>query len=228
MTKFARKQPGALPWSYSKLNAFETCARRFYLTTIKKVVVEKQSPQLAEGQAVHKALEKYVGFGEQLPPAYAKYKPMADKIKTTPGQKLVEYKFGVTQDLKPTGFWDNDVWLRGALDVSVVKPDLAVILDYKTGKRKLDSEQLKLFAAAGFVHFPHAKKIKTGFVWLPDNKIDIETFEREQAVPIFREFAIRVERMVKAEQNDDWPPTPGGLCREWCPVGRALCEFCGS
>ena len=215
------------PWSYSSLTAFEECPRRFFLVRSKQVK-EKQGPQSIEGNETHKALENYVGGVASLPEKYAIYKPIADKIKTAPGQKLLEYSFGLTKVLTPTTFFGADVWVRGKLDVTVLRNADAVVLDYKTGKRKHDLDQLRLFAAAALNTWQHVGEVKTSYVWLQERKLDTEVFKRDQAVPIWQEFAIRVHRMERAAEMNDFPPKPSGLCKQWCPVGKSLCEHCGS
>lgn len=227
MSAYKQKPAKAVPWSYSRLTAYETCPRRFYLTSIAKVVKEEQTQATIHGNAVHKALEEYVGGKAALPTKYAEYQPLADKVRMAPGTRHLEFKFGLTKKLTPTTFFADDVWCRGVLDVGIVREKSATILDWKTGKRKVDSDQLKLFAGAGFALWPHIETVNTGFVWLPEKKLDTETFTREQKTDIFQEFAVRVHRMELSEKNDDWPARPSGLCREWCPVGRALCEHCG-
>lgn len=221
------KKGSALPWSYSSLSAYETCPRRFYLTRISKLVTEKQTEATLHGNEVHKALERYVGFKADLEPKYEKYRPIADRLRNSPGEKVLEYKFGLTKTLSPCGFFDKNVWCRGVLDVGIIKPDTVVILDYKTGKRKIDADQLKMFAGAALATWPFAKKVRTGYIWLQEDKMDTEEFHPEQKKVIFQEFAARVHRMESSEQRDDWPANPSGLCKSWCPVGRSNCEHCG-
>jgi CRISPR/Cas system-associated exonuclease Cas4 (RecB family) len=221
------KRGTALPWSYSSLSAYETCPKRFYLTRISKLVSEKQTEATMHGNEVHKALEMYVGGKSQLAPKYEQYRPIADKLKKSSGEKVLEFKFGITKDLKPCTFFDKQVWARGVLDVGVIKPDTVLILDYKTGKRKIDSDQLKLFAGAALVQWPFAKKVRTGYIWLQSEQMDTEEFTQDDKVPIFQEFAARVHRMESSEKRDDWPANPSGLCKSWCPVGRKNCDHCG-
>ena len=217
----------ALPWSYSSLQAYETCPKRVYLTRITKQVVEAQTEATTHGNRVHKALEQYVGGKAGLSESMAAYKPMADKIKTTPGEKLLEYRFGLTKALTPTTFFADDVWCRGVLDVNIVRPALVITLDYKTGKRKLDTDQLRMFAGAALSLWPKTKKVKTGYIWLSTGQIDTEEFTQEDKLPIWQDFAHRVSRMEQSEKTGDWPANPSGLCREWCPVGKKLCQYCG-
>jgi len=218
----------ALPWSYSSLTAYETCPRRFYLTRISKLVTEKQTEATLHGNEVHKALEKYVGNKAPLSDKYEAYRPIADKLRKSDGTKVLEYKFGLTKALTPCGFFDSNVWARGVLDVGIIKPDSVVILDYKTGKRKIDSDQLRMFAGAALATWPFAKKVKTGYIWLQENKMDTEEFTPDDKAGIFQDFAARVHRMESSEKRDDWPANPSGLCKAWCPVGRANCDHCGA
>lgn len=215
------------PWSYTSLNDFETCPRRFYLTRVAKVVKEGQSEAMAEGNRVHKALELFVKDGIPLPETYKKYHAMAAKITATPGTKIAEFSFGLNRELKPTTFFAKDVWVRGKLDLTVLRPRSAIVIDYKTGKRKEDIHQLRLFAGVAFRSFPAIERVATGYAWLPDNKLDTESFTRDDDPLIWQGFAIRVHRMEEAGRTNQFPPRPSGLCRKHCPVGRTYCEHCG-
>lgn len=218
---------GVLPWSYSSLQAFETCSRRFYLTRIAKVVKEPQTEATLWGNEVHKALELAVGDGTPLGPRFTQYQPIVDKLRATDGKKFTEQKFGLTNSFKPTTFFGKDVWFRGVLDLTIVKPRTAVVLDHKTGKVKTDGDQLKLFAAATFAQHPYLETVKTGYVWLAYDKVTTKEFKKDDVPGIWQEFIPRVKRMEKALDDDKWLPNPSGLCRDWCPVGKKNCEFCG-
>lgn len=217
-----------LPWSYSSLNAFETCPRRFYLTRITKEVIEKQTTATLHGNEVHKALELATLGTKALPEKYAAYKPIVDKVRAATGKKLVEYKFALTRGFKPTTFFAKDAWVRGVIDLAVVGPETAVVLDHKTGKVKTDGDQLKLFAGVTFAAFPHVQRVKTGYLWLAHNAVTHAEFRKEDTSTIWQDFLPRVARMEQALKDDRWVPKPSGLCKSWCPVGKKNCEFCGS
>lgn len=179
------------------------------------------------GNQVHSALEKAVAGKLALEEKYSLYQPIVDKLRAAPGQKFLEYKFALTKTLQPCGYWDDGVWVRGVIDVGIVRNDLAIVLDYKTGKRKVDLDQLRLFTLAGLSLWPHVDRVKTGYIWLQSSSMDQETFPRESKVEIHQDFAARVHRMELSEKNADWPPRPSGLCKNYCPVGKSLCEHCG-
>lgn len=216
-----------MPWSYSTLTAFETCPRRYYLTKVAKTVVEPQTEATIHGNEAHKALEVSVRDQTPLPTKYQSYSPLVQAVLVAPGAKHTELKFGLTRNLTPTGFFANDVWCRGVLDLQIVKPKSVTVLDWKTGKPKPDADQLMLFAGATFAYHPTAETVRTGYAWLAYNKLDTEVFSRSDVPRIWAEFTPRVQRMDDAAKRNDYPPKPSGLCRAWCPVPKAQCEFSG-
>ena len=219
---------GVLPWSYSSLSAYENCPKRYYLTRIAKLVKEPQTQATLWGNEVHKALELAVKDKTPLAERFQSYAPLVEKINAMPGEKKTEAKFGLTASFKPTTFFGKDVWFRGVIDLTVVGSKNVAVLDYKTGKPKEDGDQLKLFAGSAFAQYPWAEKVKTSYLWLAHGQLSNREFTREDVPAIWQEFAPRVHRMVVAEEENKFPPNPSGLCRNWCPVGRKLCDFCGS
>jgi len=215
------------PWSYSALTAFETCPRRFYLTRVAKKVQEPQTQATIWGNQVHKALELYAKGEKPLPAELKSFQKYVDKLWSYEGKRVVEKKVALDRNLRPTKWFAKDVWVRGVIDIGVVGSEKAYLLDWKTGKRKPDSDQLKLFAALAFASFPWVDKVTTGFIWLKPKEFDKEVFTREQLTEIWGEFHPRLSRLAHAYAEDKWTPRPSGLCREWCPVGKSLCEFCG-
>jgi CRISPR/Cas system-associated exonuclease Cas4 (RecB family) len=216
-----------LPWSPTSLSDFETCPRRFYITRVSKQVREPQTAQLAEGNKQHKALENALKGTEGLPHAYKHYQPIIDRLRAAPGIKQAERDFALTSSFKPTGYWDKDAWVRGKVDVTIVLPTSAVVIDYKTGKVKESEDQAKLYAGVAFAENPACQEVRTAYIWLAHDKVSPRTFTREDLPGIWQEFTGRVKRMEHAASSNDFPPRPSGLCREWCPVGRSLCEHCG-
>ncbi len=215
------------PWSYSALTAFETCPRRYQLTRVTREAHEKQHEASIWGNKVHKHLEDYANKKAQLPEDLQKYAKYVDKIFTYEGKRIVEKQMAINANFRPTKWMAKDVWCRGIVDIGVVGSKTAYLLDRKTGKHKPDSDQLKLFAALAFIHYPWVEKIVCGFIWLKVGKFDKETYTRDDITDIWAEFLPRTERLGKAFATDKWQAKPSGLCRNWCPVGNDKCEFCG-
>jgi len=216
------------PWSYSALTAFETCPKRYYITRVAKKIKEPQTDATIWGNKVHNCLESRIKTGTALPEYLTAYEPIVQKIMARDGKRIVEERMTVDRNFRPTTWDAKNAWCRGIVDVGVVGTTKATLLDWKTGKRKTDSDQLKLFAAFAFAHYPWVELVNTGFLWLKENKLDKEVFTRDQVGDIWWEFIQRVNRMESAYTEDKWPAKPSGLCRAWCPVGKANCDFCGT
>jgi hypothetical protein len=215
------------PWSYSALTAFETCPRRFELTRVSKKVFEPQTEATIWGNKVHKALELFAKGTQPLPPDMEKYGRYVKKIMSYEGKRVIEERVALDKNLRPTKWMAKDVWVRGVIDIGVVGSERAYLLDWKTGKRKPDSDQLMLFAALAFAMYPWIDSVVTGFIWLKEHKFDKQLFTRDQLPEIWAEFLPRLSRVARAYEEDKWTPKPSGLCRNWCPVGKKHCEFCG-
>lgn len=216
------------PWSYSALTAFETCPRRYQLTRVTKEVIEKQTEATIWGNKVHKALELFAKGEKPLPDDLKHYERYVRKIQAYEGKRVVEERMAIDANFRPTTWMAKNVWCRGIIDIGVVGSDTAYLLDWKTGKRKPDSDQLMLFAALAFTHYPWIDNVVTGFIWLKEGKFDKQKFTRNQIPEIWNVFLPRVTRLAHAYDDDKWIAKPSGLCKNWCPVGRSLCEFCGT
>lgn len=214
-----------MAWSYSSLTAFETCPRRYYHTRVAKDIVEPETQALTWGNAVHQALEARAKDGTPLPSGMEQWEPLVAKILAAGGEVFTEKQIALNQAFTPCDWFAKDVWVRSVVDVGVVSGNLLVALDYKTGKPKHDSDQLKLFAALLLAVYPECDVVKTGFLWLKTNGIDQARFERSDLPAIWNVFLPRVTALETAQRTEHWPVRPSGLCRNWCPCSQ--CEHNG-
>ena len=215
------------PWSYSALTSYETCPRRYELTRVTRKVKEPQTEATLWGNEVHKALELFAKGEKPLPPELKQYERYVTKILSYEGKRVIEERIALDKNFRPTTWMAKDVWVRGIIDIGVVGSEKAYLLDWKTGKRKPDMDQLKLFAALAFAIYPWIDKVTTGFIWLKTKEFDKEVVTREQLPEIWNTFMPRLERLAVSYEENKWTPKPSGLCKNWCPVGRTNCEFCG-
>ena len=210
------------PWTYSQLDSFETCPRKFWHLKVARDIVEPPSPHAEWGTRVHTAFEDWIKNGSPLPEGMTQWQSLAEKLAKLPGEKLCEQKMALDKNFRPTD-WKTS-WTRGVADLLVVHKDRAVVADYKTGKRK-PTEQLDLYAAYTFAHYPQVKVVTTAFVWLKDRKIDKKEVTRGEVPIVWSGFLPRVRKLESAYERDSWPERPSGLCRAHCPV--TTCKFNG-
>ena len=206
-------------WSYSALTAFETCPRKYYHTRVAKDIREPESQALTWGNAVHKALELRVANNQPLPTGMTQWEPLVSKL-TSRGEVVTEKSIALDKELSQVDWFDPSVWVRGKLDLTIHQDDTLVVLDYKTGSPKSDGSQLQLFAAMAMAVYPEVDRVKTGFVWLKTNGLDVNQYTRDEAPSIWSRFAPRVAKLEEAYETNTWPEIRSGLCRAWCPCSN--------
>jgi hypothetical protein len=176
---------------------------------------------LQYGLKVHKAAENYIEKGTPIPPEYAEMLAPIEKFKEMDGEKLCEYRMGLTRNLEPCKFSDKYVWWRGIADLIVIKNDgRAYVVDYKTSKSSkfADMKQLEILSLALFKHFPHVKKVKAGLLFVVANDFVTSEFEAETSKPLWTKWFDDSGRLEKAFELNVWNPRPNFTCSQWCPV----------
>lgn len=203
------------PWTYSHLDQFETCPKRFHEVKIAKNYPDPPGEAIKWGNEVHAAFEDRVLKGVPLPEGMKRWEGIAVKLAALPGEKFSELRMAIDKAFKPCDYWHS--WSRGQPDLLVVNKQKAAVVDYKTGKRK-PSEQLELYALYVFAHYPEVDAVDTAFVWLKDEKIDRKTITRDEVPVTWQSFLPRVSKLESAYERESWPARPSGLCKGWCPV----------
>lgn len=213
-----------LTHSFSSIKMYMNCPLRYYHQRVRKAVTDPGSEATHYGERVHKHLELRLKQEAELPQEAEVYEPLVSAIlKGMKGELLVEQELTLNAELKPTGWFDEDAWLRTKIDVLVVDQSNAKVLDWKTGKRKPDFDQLELYALQIFAHYPEVERVSVGFVWLKDRALDRDEYVRQDAAALWEKLLTQIKRIEKSLETDTWPARPSGLCR-FCPA-RHLCEF---
>ena len=214
-----------LTHSYSSIKMFEQCPKRYLHQRINKDVVDKGSEATIYGERIHKQLENRLALSEPLPKESAKYEEVCKVIgQVTKGAELhLEQQLCLNENLTPTGWYDDNAWLRSILDVLILKGDTAIIMDWKTGKRRPDFMQLELFALQTFKHYPNIKRVKSSFIWLKEGKTDNETFTIADVNVMWTSLLSKIDKIDQSYKSNTFPARPSGLCR-YCPANK-LCEY---
>lgn len=238
-------------WSYTALADFENCPKAYELKRVLKVAKEAQSEAMMHGNIVHKYFEDRIKTRKVLPTEYHKWEAFIGEMerRVSTGQwKDVQAEMEIVFDnnLQQVGLWgqqqprawfDKRAWLRAKLDVvALTAPGKALVMDWKTGKRKPAADQLELFAGVVFQALPEVNQVTTMFGWLKEDKKDTQVFFRDghagdddlvspkSAADIWASWLARLHRLEHAYKTGNWPATPSGLCG-WCPATRAQCTF---
>ena len=208
------------PWSYSKIKAFEQCPKQFYHDKILKEVPFKETEATLYGTAFHTAAEDFIGKDVPLPGKFSFAQKMLDVLKNKQGDKLCELKLGITEDLEPCGFYDDNVWFRGIADLIILDGDLAWVIDYKTGKssKYADKGQLELMALSVFKHYPQVKTVRAGLVFVISNDLVKSTYTEYDKPKLWEKWLAKYKQMETAAIEDVWNAKPNGLCRRHCPI----------
>ena len=225
--------------SHTNLSDYEVCPKRYYHKHVAKdcPVEEKSADQLA-GIAVHEALKKRVRLHEPLLNTdvvfkdskktltvnYAKYEHICDYLVKQPQMKYTELKLGMTIDGKPCDFFADNVWLRGVADLVLSGPaHVAMLLDWKNGKKREEPTELKRQALLLQCQRPDLTRITGMYYWLQDNEVG-QLYDLSDTDNTWRSVQqLRARIAVRFERNE-WPADEGPLCA-YCPVSKAQCEF---
>jgi len=211
-------------WSFSSIKTFDQCPKKYYhLKVVKDYEENFETEAILYGNEFHKAAEEYIsGVVDNLDPRFDYALKVLDKLKDMAGDKLCEYKMGLTEKLEPCGFFDKDVWYRGIADLIVVNREtgIAKVIDYKTGKsaKYADKGQLELMALCVFKHFPEIKVVKSGLLFVVCNAFIKETYVVENEPQLWQKWLTEYAKLEKAYDKDVWNPRPTGLCKAHCIV----------
>lgn len=205
-------------WSFSVLSVFETCRKKYYHLKVLKDAKDGDSEAAREGKEVHVAMHKRVLQGVALPVPLRQHEKIAARFANAKGQKFGEMKMCLNNNFEPVDWFAKDAWVRAIVDLLIVNGDTATIIDWKTGKIKLDWTQLRLAAAVLARLMPEINNFKLVFVWLRDSKISTESITRSELKSVvWMDLLPRVKEIEIAKQTTDFPASESGLCG-WCPV----------
>ena len=158
------------PWSFSKMETGESCPSQFKHKHVLKTVAGPSTPDTVVGTAAHGVLEHRVKgaslvdarrmalentpltsdeldtlrtLEERMEAFVRKFDAFCRREGVT--RVLVEEAWGITTGYRPTGFFDDDVFFRGKVDLGAVTRDGdLVVIDHKSGVAKdLDRDHKK-------------------------------------------------------------------------------------
>lgn len=212
----------AVVWSYSSLNLFKQCPKKYYHLRVAKDIKEPEGEALLYGKRVHSAAEEYVRDGTPIPPQFAFIQDALDELRKIPGERYCEYRLALNERFEPVDFFAPDVWWRGVADLLIIDEEAgeARIVDYKTGKsaRYADTDQLEILALAVFKHFPKVKRIKGGLLFLVCNALVKAAYEDTAQQTMWGKWMQEITLLESCMESNTWNAKPNFTCQRYCPV----------
>jgi hypothetical protein len=208
-------------WSYSSINLFKQCPKKYYRLKILKDIVEPVQDHLLYGTAVHLAAEEYVRDRKPIPEKYAFIQPHLDALMKIKGERHCEYKMGLNKDLQACKFKSPDVWWRGIADLVIIQGAKCFLVDYKTSKssKYADTEQLELLSLAIFKHFPQVETVKAGLLFVVANDfVKQEYINDEGKGKAWLKWLETTNTLESCMENNVWNAKPNFTCHAWCPI----------
>jgi RecB family exonuclease len=208
ISAFARKHA---PWSYSKMELAETCPAQFRHKHIAKTTAAPAPSDTKVGIVAHAVLEHRV-MGK--PSGIAKKTAVEKTPLTTTEQEMLhmleenmedflrrfdnfckaqgvtkvmcEADWGFTDDYKPTGFFAENVFFRGKLDLGALTRDNDLFLiDHKSGEAKplerdqKKRQQLQAYGVLALPNMPDIAGVRGGIHFMqgnPDERLQWTTY----------------------------------------------------
>lgn len=205
-----------IAWSYSRVNAMETCPRKVWHTSVAKDIVEPESDEMAQGTATHKAFEMFLKKAVPLPLHLRHHAEVLTRIASLPGEKSVEQQIALDANWQMTDWFSKGAWLRIKSDMTQLNGTKAVCWDWKTGKPKDDFTQLQLNGAVTMHLAPEIDEVTLAFYWAKTKQITKDKLTREQLPDFWGRMLKRVQVYQSHHDRQDFPPRPNYFCKGCC------------
>lgn len=202
--------------SPSAIQSFEQCPKAWYETKILKKYPFVVTEAITYGNVTHEKLEHYTNFQTPLPEHLEYVAPVIDALREGGFTLVAELEVAITREWDKTGYWDKNVFLRGKVDLVAINNKQAIVLDWKTGKRKPDPFQLNIYGAILF-HLFGLERVDVGFAWLKTKESDTYTITAENFPAIVTDIMERTDKMKDHYERQDFPARTTPLCC-WCPA----------
>ncbi len=210
--------PESFAWSYSALDSYELCPKKHWAEKIGRIVKPQRSTVGDYGAEAHKHFEKRLISSKPLPLDLRHHESVLAKLAAAPGEGMPEQKLALNRDFKPTGFFDDDVWVRGIIDFVKVNGQHLLVIDHKFGRMKEGFDQIDLMVAIMFCYMPEINTATGAYYWAKEKKLTRKKYTRNNGPAIWNGFLPRVKQMENAKKNDEFPARPNFLCKRHCPV----------
>jgi hypothetical protein len=231
--------------SHSRISDYDQCPLKFKLKYIDKADNFKmddknKSPHLVRGEKVHKHLEHYANRRRlenldsreiprtSLPEVNSGYEYIDKIMEQFPPQNTrAEQQLCVTREWTETEWFDTrTAYMRCIIDFSAYASNLAMAIDWKTGKfRDYTPEsgygQLELTAGFMFALNPEVDQVITRYVYVDSRDVVSKRYSRTDESDIRGYFE---EKYIEVNSEEEWAPKRNKYCN-FCEATKSQCPF---
>lgn len=215
-------------FSPSNIMTYKTCPRKFWGTSLSKLIKYKPSKQKSRGMLIHEQIQDALRKPDKLAAVQEDTQVDIDYVRRCvadmeaaceDGYRLyIEHELCMGKDGARLDWWSDKAFLRAKADVFLLHPDVerpVLVVDIKTG-RKYDNDHTQLRLEALLGHVVYQRPLVRYAYWYVDQG------ETEEALIDFRNGLAPVSDLYDTMQeirtaikNNDFPCKRNGLCR-WC------------
>lgn len=201
-------------WSYSTWEIANQCLAKYKYAKLLKLP-QPSSPALDRGAKIHKQGENYIdGIRKQVPTSFRLFAPEMRAIKKAGAVAEPNYAFTKTWKLTSPTDWKN-CWLRIKVDVAIITPDEADIIDYKTGKpyKEKHAVQREIYGVGAFVK--HGATLVNAEHWYLDSgEVARTSFDKPQLIELKKKWTALGKELVARRR---FPAQPDVYVCKYCP-----------
>jgi hypothetical protein len=212
------------PWGWSKLDVFRTCKKKFEYQFIDKRP-EPGNAAMERGSKMHEDIEAYLqGWISQLPPELLAWKDRFDELKAE--NFTAEQAVGISKDWIVLPDWfDKRTWLRAKMDAKVLKGDKLAVIDFKSGKYRIPSnDQVELYAIVGQAMHPEVDEVTAEFWYIDQDDFYSKMYTKAELLQLRKKYE---QEAGKIYSTEIWTESPSRDCK-WCTYSKSKggpCKF---
>lgn len=227
------------PYSFTRMSMFKQCKRKFKYRYIDKIKDTEKSYHLEKGKYCHEVLENvHTGIRvdkskyELSEDQYADIDAMLCKFLSSDFStnfikdinSYNEAQFGIDMYLNVADYdyRDKGLLYLGSVDRINFYDNYLHLIDWKTGKVKEQSEQLRHYALWALTEFSHIDKVLVSYVFIEHNQAFSEVITRDDVKNIKKELLYSIKD-IESEKNFNKNETP--LC-DYCEYGPNKLRTC--
>lgn len=204
------------PISYSGLSTYTQCPRKYKFSRIDRLP-DPAGPAADRGKMLHAELEKGI-----LHPGYTMLGELThwQAVCATLAEQgcQPEIELAITKEYEPCAFDDPNAYVRGILDIFVNDGTTALIGDWKTGRMRDYSEQIRFYQLMVLVCYPEVERVE-GRIYFVDHQREQSyiSFSRGD-LPVLKDYF--ADKIKHIHEDQLFLPTPSPLCN-WCAYNKS-------